>query len=138
MLGDQTENDLFKAAYIIPVVEAEDGEMKVLFLHRRDPVIDGRGRELYPAGVLDLPGGGIDGNGSAREDPAQAAIRELHEETGVLAERELLVPIAAFESIDGRLVAYFRYNIPPDWIADLNVASEEHFGYELVGVMDIW
>ena len=68
-------------AYAVVLRTRDDGE-PVLLLTRVSPV-------GYPAGWWALPGGGVDHG----ESPNDAVLRELHEETGLVARSSRLVEV---------------------------------------------
>ncbi len=124
---------MYKGAFVLVTSKTDPG--RVLFLNRRDPVIDHTGRELYPAGVLDLPGGTITPHNGDLGVVKQEAIRELGEETGMQRTPEELNPVAVFRSVDGNELVYFSLQLD-EWPADIQLQDSEHIGFAYVDVHD--
>lgn len=87
-----------------------------LFTTRRDRVLVAlveRGSDPY-RGRLALPGGFVDGE----EDLADAAARELHEETGLAVSADALIQLGAYGAIGrdprGRTVSVVYWALVPD------------------------
>lgn len=75
------------AATILPLLETDDGDHKVVMVRNERVTIDGF--------LLELPAGGIDKD----EEPIEAAARELVEETGYRAQR--IEPLCQFLTTPG-------------------------------------
>jgi ADP-ribose pyrophosphatase YjhB (NUDIX family) len=70
------------------------GAVAIVFIRRDEVLLSKRGIEPYK-GKYDLPGGFIEFN----EDPYDAAIREIEEETGVKLSRDNLRLISAYTNL---------------------------------------
>lgn len=119
-------------AFVIPYYDdPETGGRNILMLERVKEF------GVYPAGTLDLPGGGTK---KKKEHPAIAAARELFEETGINSCLQnpfgCLEPIAVFTSNDGRETHYFAYQLTPDDIKNIKI-SDEHRAYFLLPVDEL-
>ncbi|MDD3662164.1 MAG: NUDIX domain-containing protein [Candidatus Dojkabacteria bacterium] len=126
------QSEIVKAVYVIPLLDLDD-EVGIVFLRRPDPVYASNGKLLYPAGILDLSGGGVD---RTDENCQDVAVREFREEMGIPISGESLVPFATFRSVDRRIVAFYVYRITPEELEEITV-SDEHEEFVIIKKSDL-
>lgn len=133
--------------YDLPIIERSvvrlvvlDAWDRLLLFHTRDPCQPGSGT------WWELPGGGIEPGETYRD----AAVRELHEETGIVAAHSQVGPStwrrrASFRHRQARrlqdeMIATVRLAVPGPGIDEsqrLNYEKEDYFGYRWWPVAEV-